>query len=117
LRFSIAGISVALPWLSLIVATPNAVLEYTTVYDGIGGAMVARPITGESPLARLRVAAGMSQQQLADRLGTISEPGIHRWETGRTRPNIDTLPRLASTLGVSIEALVHAIVETPRRRE
>jgi transcriptional regulator with XRE-family HTH domain len=76
---------------------------------------VPRPITGESPLARLRVAAGMSQQQLADRLETISEPGVHRWETGRTRPSVDILPRLAATLGVSIEALVQAIVETPRR--
>ena len=74
-----------------------------------------RPITGESPLARLRVAAGLSQTQLAERLGTVSEPGIHRWETGRTRPSVDILPRLASTLGISIETLVHAIVETPRR--
>jgi transcriptional regulator with XRE-family HTH domain len=74
-----------------------------------------RPITGETPLARLRVAAGMSQVQLAQRLGMISEPGIHRWETGRTRPSVDILPRLASVLGVSLEALVHAIVETPRR--
>jgi transcriptional regulator with XRE-family HTH domain len=77
---------------------------------------MARPITGESPLARLRVAAGLSQTQLAERLGTISEPGIHRWETGRTRPSVDILPRLATTLGVSIETLVHAIVETPRRQ-
>ena len=76
-----------------------------------------RPITGASPLAQLRVAAGMSQQQLADRLGTISEPGIHRWETGRTRPSVDILPQLATTFGVSIEALVHAIIETPRRQE
>ena len=96
---------------------PNAVLEYTTVHDGIRGVMVARPITGESPLARLRVAAGMSQQQLADQLGHTSEPAVHRWETGRTRPSVDMLPRLAATLGVPLEALVHAIVETPRRQE
>jgi transcriptional regulator with XRE-family HTH domain len=76
-----------------------------------------RPITGETPLARLRVVAGMSQQQLADRLGVVSEPGIHRWETGRTRPSVDVLPCLAATLGVSIESLVHAIVETPRRQK
>ncbi len=74
-----------------------------------------RPITGESSLARLRIAAGLSQRELSERLGTISEPRIHRWETGRTRPSVDILPRLASTLGVSIESLVHAIVETPRR--
>jgi transcriptional regulator with XRE-family HTH domain len=80
------------------------------------GEMVARPITGDSPLARLRVSAALSQTQLAERLGTISEPGIHRWETGRTRPSVDILPRLATTLGVSIETLVHAIVETPRRQ-
>jgi transcriptional regulator with XRE-family HTH domain len=75
-----------------------------------------RPITGASPLAQLRVAAGMSQTQLAEQLGTVSEPGIHRWETGRTRPSVDILPRLATTLGVSIETLVQAIVATPRRQ-
>jgi len=57
----------------------------------------------------------MSQQQLADQLGTISEPGIHRWETGRTRPSVDILPDLAKILNVSIETLVQAIVETPKR--
>jgi transcriptional regulator with XRE-family HTH domain len=96
---------------------PIVVLEYTTVFVGINGVIVPRPITGETPLARLRVDAGMSQIQLAERLGTVSEPGIHRWETGRTRPSVDILPRLASVLGVSLEALVHAIVETPRRQE
>jgi transcriptional regulator with XRE-family HTH domain len=74
-----------------------------------------RPITGESPLARLRIAAGLSQRELAERLGKISEPGIHRWETGRTRPSVDILPVLAETLGVSIESIVHAIIQTPRR--
>jgi transcriptional regulator with XRE-family HTH domain len=95
---------------------PIAVLEFTTIFDGIRGELVARPITGDSPLARLRVAAQMSQSQLAERLGTISEPGIHRWETGRTRPSVDILPELAKILGVSVESLVHAIVETPRRQ-
>jgi len=75
-----------------------------------------RPITGETPLARLRVAAGLSQHQLAERLVSVSVPGIHRWETGRTRPGVDILPRLASILGVSIETLVQAIVATPRRQ-
>ena len=87
------------------------------VFVSIREAVMARPITGESPLARLRVDAGMSQIQLAQRLGTVSEPGIHRWETGRTRPSVDILPRLAATLGVSLEALVQAIVKTPRRQE
>ena len=76
-----------------------------------------RPITGESPLAQLRIRASLSQQRLAEQLGVISESRIHRWETGRTRPSVDILPRLASTLGVSVEALVQAIVQTPRRHE
>ena len=66
-------------------------------------------------MARETRVKGMSQRQLADRLGTISEQGIHRWETGRTLPSAGILPDLASALSVSIEALVHAIVETPRR--
>ena len=76
-----------------------------------------RPLMGETPLARLGVAAGLPRQQLAQRLGTVSVPGIQRWETGRTRPSVGSLPQLASTIGVSIEALVHAIIETPRRHE
>ena len=84
--------------------------------------------TGLGPLllSRLRLhdthrlltpnAAGRERNLLlAEQLEAISEPDIHRWETGRTRPSVDILPRLTSTLGVSIEALVHAIVETPRR--
>ncbi len=74
-----------------------------------------RPIAGDSPLARLRIAAGMSQRQLAEHLSTISEPGIHRWETGRTRPSVDILPKLAAILGTTVESLVQAVIETPRR--
>ena len=96
----------------------RSLVEFTTVFVGYReGRAVPRPITGGSALAQLRLAAGMSQQQLSDRLGTVSVPGIHRWETGRTRPSVDILPLLASTLGVSVEELVQAIVETPRRQE
>ena len=92
-------------------------VKFSTVFVSIREGTVPRPITGETPLARLRVEAGMSQAQLAERLGTVSVPGIHRWETGRTRPSVDILPRLSTTLGVSLEVLVQAIVETPRRSE
>src|SRR5690349_1343629 len=91
------------------------VVEYTTVFVIIRRKAMPRPITGETPLARLRIAAGLSQRELAERVDTISVPGIRRWATGRTRPSVDILPRLASTLGVSIESLVQAIVQTPRR--
>ena len=50
-----------------------------------------------------RTKAGMNQQQLADRLG-VSRATIAGWETGHSRPDLDLLPRLCSTLGMSLPA-------------
>lgn len=47
-----------------------------------------------------RVRAGLTQQQLADRLG-VSQSAIARWEGGSTMPSLENLNRLAVALGVS----------------
>lgn len=48
-------------------------------------------------LRQLRKQAGLSQKALAERLG-ISGPAIAQWETGRHRPDMRWLPKLASLL-------------------
>lgn len=52
----------------------------------------------------LRNAAGLSQKELAQRMG-VSVPAVSFWESGVQRPAIDKLPKIASVLGTTIDAL------------
>lgn len=56
-------------------------------------------------MATLRRAAGISQAQLADRMG-VSPSAIGMYEQGRREPSIDTLVAIADALGVSLDLLV-----------
>jgi len=49
-----------------------------------------------------REAAGLSQRQLADRLG-CQQPAISRLEAGGVAPGVVTLNRIASALGLELE--------------
>jgi len=53
-------------------------------------------------IAELRKAAGMTQQQLADKSG-ILRPNIARIENGRYGMTVDVLSRIAEALGKRIE--------------
>lgn len=46
-----------------------------------------------------RIAAGLTQRQLAERMGT-SQSAIARLESGNQMPTLDTLYRLAMVMGV-----------------
>ena len=56
-------------------------------------------------LARLRKAAGMTQKELADELGT-EQSRISNYESGRIRISVDILARLTKILGVSADVLL-----------
>nr|DAI05154.1 MAG TPA: helix-turn-helix domain protein [Caudoviricetes sp.] len=58
-----------------------------------------------SPIRAARIAAGMTQQQLADALG-IAQQSVARWETGEREPRISTLRRIAAVLGCNVTALL-----------
>lgn len=58
-----------------------------------------------SPIRAARLAAGMTQQQLADALG-ISQVSVTRWETGEHEPRVSTLKRIASVLGCNLRDLI-----------
>lgn len=59
-------------------------------------------------LRTLRLRKGLSQQQLAEAVGT-SQPYIARTETGTNNLTIDTCRRLADVLGVDLNSLDQAL--------
>ena len=58
-------------------------------------------------LTALRVAAGLTQKQLAEKLA-VHHSNIAFWERSEKPPRGDVLPKLASALGVSLEVLLNA---------
>lgn len=57
-----------------------------------------------SPITSLRLAKGMTQQQLAEAVGCL-RGDIGRWERGERRPNTGSALKLARALGCKIEDL------------
>lgn len=60
----------------------------------------------EEKLMALRKKSGMSQEELADRLG-VSRQAISRWELGSTLPDAANLLKISDIFGVSIDYLLH----------
>ena len=56
-------------------------------------------------LVRLRKQAGLSQQELADKLG-VSRSRIGMYETGKREPDLDDLQKIASALGTTSGVLL-----------
>lgn len=63
-----------------------------------------------SLIRRLRLAHGMTQLALAERL-CVSDKAVSKWERGCGAPDISILPRLAEALGVSAETLLRGDME------
>ena len=64
-------------------------------------------------LRQLRLARGMTQEQAAQQLG-ITRQALSSYETGRTRPDVDMLLRLAELYGTDLEGLLYG--QEPARR-
>lgn len=54
-----------------------------------------------SLLREARLRAGLTQSQLAERAGT-TQSAVARWETGGTRPSLETLVRLIRACGLEL---------------
>lgn len=59
---------------------------------------------GMSPIAAWRVYKGLSQQELADRIG-VKQPTVANMEKPGTKPQLKTLKKVASALGITVEHL------------
>lgn len=58
-------------------------------------------------IAALRKERGMTQADLAGRLG-VTDKAVSKWERDLSCPDIASLPTLAQTLGVSVDELMQA---------
>jgi transcriptional regulator with XRE-family HTH domain len=85
----------------------------TTGYDA-GMSKKERPALGQR-LVELRQAAGLTQMQLAEKLG-VHHSNIAFWELTGTPPRGEVLPKLAHTLGVSIDALLGVTPPKPKKQ-
>ena len=56
-------------------------------------------------LKKLRIKNGISQQKLADAIGT-SQQSVNKYENHKIEPDIDTLIRIADYFGTSVDYLI-----------
>ena len=61
-------------------------------------------------IARLRKEKGMTQLELAERMG-VTDKAVSKWERDLSYPDTASFPRLASELGVSVDELMGNITE------
>ena len=61
-------------------------------------------------IAQVRVSIGMSQTELARRIG-VSQNAVSKWERGVVRPPVDALRQLAELAGVDINYLISDGIE------
>lgn len=55
---------------------------------------------------RLRQRAGLSQEDLAERLH-VTRQAVSAWETGKNQPDVETLAALAEVLGADVRELIY----------
>ena len=63
-------------------------------------------------LRRLRLAKGLTQEQVAQQLG-VTYQAVSKWENGTNTPDIALLPEIASLFGVTIDALFNQDAASP----
>ena len=86
-------------------AYDTAKASIATGEELIPSSVVYALLEGENPIHVWRDYRGLTQQQLADKVG-ISKPYLSQLESGKRRGSMEVLQRIAQTLDVSLEDLV-----------
>ena len=56
-------------------------------------------------IMNMRIGHGFSQFQLGKLMG-VSDKAVSKWETGKSKPRLNTCRRLAEVFGISLEDLL-----------
>ena len=88
-------------------AVANVAGQSTQSANGLDGAGAVDGARLGARLRELRLAAGLTQAELARRTG-IHRPNIARVEAGRHTPSLETLARLATAIGVPTTVVLSA---------
>lgn len=59
-------------------------------------------------LKLLRIKAGLTQQEMADKLG-LDQTTISAWEVGRATPTVKSIKKLATVLNVTTEEVIESL--------
>lgn len=65
-------------------------------------------------IARLRKEAGMTQEELAEKLN-VTRQAISSWERERTEPDLDTVQKAAEVFDVPAEELIYETKEKSKK--
>ena len=66
-------------------------------------------------IAGKRTAQGMTQEQLAQKIG-VSQKSLMRWETGKRLPDADAVEALCTALGITLPELLNG-KDSPQKEE
>lgn len=61
-------------------------------------------------IANLRKEKGMTQLELADKMG-VTDKAVSKWERDLSCPDVNSIPQLAELLGVSVDELMQCKTE------
>lgn len=67
-------------------------------------------------IAGLRKEKGMTQLELAEKMG-VTDKAVSKWERNLSCPDIQSIPKLAQILGVSVEDLLQSKQDTAEPRK
>lgn len=67
-------------------------------------------------IASLRKEQGMTQLELADKMG-VTDKAVSKWERDLACPDVNSLPKLAQLLNVSVDELMNCQTGTKAQKE
>lgn len=65
-------------------------------------------------IAALRKECGMTQLELADKMG-VTDKAVSKWERDLSCPDVNTIPKLAELFGVSVDELMQVKTASPKK--
>ena len=79
-------------------------MDYYRVIRKQGGYVMSNKTIGEI-ISALRKEKGMTQSDLAEKMN-VTDKAVSKWERNLSFPDVNSIPKLAEILGISVEELL-----------